>query len=165
MKKRTSLIWLMDKEKLIEIVSKAISISEILSHFGMRNKGGNYAILKQRLEEDGLNYSHIKLGIYSNRGRSFIRRKIPLEDILVEKSTFNRNHLKIRLLKENILLNECAICKQPPLWNGKSLSLQLDHINGIGDDNRLENLRILCPHCHSQTENFAGKNKRRNNAI
>jgi len=160
MKKRTSLIWFISKEKLIDVVNDATSISEILSHFGLLNKGGNYRTLKQRLDEDDLDYSHIKLGLHSNSGRAFKRIKTSLKDILIENSTFDRSHLKLRLLKENILLNECVICKQPPLWNGKPLSLQLDHINGISDDNRLENLRILCPHCHSQTENFAGKNKK-----
>jgi 5-methylcytosine-specific restriction endonuclease McrA len=166
MKKRTSLIWKIDKEQLSKIVLESNSISEILLHFSLQNKGHNYRTLKKRLDEDSINYSNIKLGVSSNKNRKFPNaKKIPLEDVLVEHSTFNRNHLKIRLLKEGILKNECTICGQLPVWNNKPLSLQLDHINGISDDNRLKNLRVLCPHCHSQTENFAGKNKHRQDKI
>jgi 5-methylcytosine-specific restriction endonuclease McrA len=165
MKKRKSLVWDISKEQLIEIVKQSSSISAILSYFNLLNKGSNYRTLKQRLEEDGIDYSHIKLGLSSNRGRNFIRKKLPLETILIEHSTFNRNHLKVRLIKEGVLKNECYECGQQPIWNGKPLSLQLDHINGISDDNRIENLRILCPHCHSQTANFAGRNKHRQTIV
>src|SRR5277367_6572000 len=98
MKKRTSIIWLTDKNKLIEIVNKSSSISAILLCLGLINKGHNYRTLKHRLDEDAIDYSHIKLGLHSNEGRAFNREKTPLEVILVEHSTFNRNHLKIRLL-------------------------------------------------------------------
>lgn len=60
-----------------------------------------------------------------------------------------------------LIKNICSVCGQLPEWNGKPLVLQLDHINGIFDDNRLENLRIICGHCHSQTDTFAGRNKKR----
>lgn len=86
--------------------------------------------------------------------------RIPILSLLVINSSFNRSHLKKRLLKEGLLKNICYICGQLPNWNSKPLSLQIDHINGISSDNRLENLRILCPHCHSQTDNFAGRNKK-----
>lgn len=161
MRARRSPIWKISKDQLIEIVRQSNSISQVLSHFNILNKGHNYRTLKKRFEEDNIDYAHIKLGITSNKGRKFLRDKSPLSSILVEHSSFNRNHLKARLLKESILKNECYICGQLPIWNGNPLSLQLDHINGVSDDNRIDNLRILCPHCHSQTANFAGKNKHR----
>lgn len=71
-----------------------------------------------------------------------------------------RHHLKKKILKNKLLANECQICKQPPEWNGKILVLQLDHINGINNDNRIENLRLLCPNCHSQTDTFCHKNRK-----
>ena len=77
--------------------------------------------------------------------------------MLLEHSEYSRGSIKKRLLAEGVLKNECAICGQGPVWNGKPLVLTLDHINGTNNDNRLENLRIICHHCGSQLETFCGK--------
>lgn len=90
------------------------------------------------------------------------QQEIPLEDVLVENSTYTTSsRLKARLLKAGRLKEECSSCGNGPEWNGKPLSLQLDHINGINNDNRIENLRILCPNCHSQTDTYSGKNAKK----
>ncbi|MNM09740.1 HNH endonuclease [compost metagenome] len=82
-----------------------------------------------------------------------------LEDILVINSTYkNTNRLKDWIVREGLLKYECQECGISPEWNGKPLRLQLDHINGVNNDNRLENLRILCPNCHTQTENYSARN-------
>jgi Zn finger protein HypA/HybF involved in hydrogenase expression len=86
-----------------------------------------------------------------------------LEDVLVENSSYGSYKLKQKLLSKNILENKCSICDNSGEWCGKELSLQLDHINGINNDNRLENIRLLCPNCHSQTETFSGKRNKVNN--
>jgi 5-methylcytosine-specific restriction endonuclease McrA len=97
----------------------------------------------------------------TNPPNKIISNKRELEEILVENSTYtNRTALKTRLLKEGLITYECAICKNKGEWNGNPLTLQLDHINGINNDHRLENLRFLCPNCHSQTNTFSGRNKR-----
>lgn len=86
-----------------------------------------------------------------------------LDDILIENSQYsNRAWLKRRLIKSGKLKEECSDCGQKPLWNGKPLMLELDHINGIYNDNRIENLRLLCPNCHSQTPTSSGKNNKNN---
>ena len=71
---------------------------------------------------------------------------------------YSTNTLKQRLISEGIKANKCEICSVSE-WMGKELTCQLDHINGVSNDHRLENLRIVCPNCHSQTDTFCGKNK------
>jgi len=68
--------------------------------------------------------------------------------------------LKRRLIAEKLLEYKCDQCGLDQFWNNKQISLQLDHINGINNDNRIENLRFLCPNCHSQTTNYAGKSNK-----
>jgi 5-methylcytosine-specific restriction endonuclease McrA len=65
----------------------------------------------------------------------------------------------VRVLKENVIKYQCAECGMFDKWNGKKIILQLDHINGVNNDNRVENLRFLCPNCHSQTKTYSGKNR------
>jgi Zn finger protein HypA/HybF involved in hydrogenase expression len=81
---------------------------------------------------------------------------MPLDVIL--RQSRDRSTIKRRLLQAGLLSNRCDACGLSE-WRGKPLSIQIDHINGIRTDHRLENLRMLCPNCHSQTETFAGKNK------
>ena len=83
---------------------------------------------------------------------------MPLEQLLA--SPRNRHHVKLRLLNAGLKENRCERCGIDE-WLGRPLSMALHHVNGDGSDNRLENLQMLCPNCHSQTENFAGRNRRR----
>ncbi len=82
-------------------------------------------------------------------------RQQPLERIL--QNSRSRQTIKRRLLQAGILKNVCEECGLAE-WRGKPLAIQIDHRNGIRDDHRVENLRMLCPNCHSQTETFAGRN-------
>jgi hypothetical protein len=83
---------------------------------------------------------------------------MPLEQLL--SAPRERGHLKGRLLRLGLKVYRCEICGISE-WRGALLSLALHHVNGDGRDNRLENLQLLCPNCHSQTENFAGRNVHR----
>lgn len=83
---------------------------------------------------------------------------IPLDKVLVENSNYDRGKLKKRLLQAGLLRNECYDCGQLPEWNNKPLILHIEHINGVGNDNRIDNLAMLCPNCHSQTETYGGRN-------
>ena len=91
--------------------------------------------------------------------------KIDLSKILVENSTYSRIHLKERLYKEGLKERKCELCGQDENWNGKHMSLILDHINGTYNDHRFENLRIVCPNCNATLDTHCSKNmveKRRN---
>jgi 5-methylcytosine-specific restriction endonuclease McrA len=108
----------------------------------------------------------IELGVYSpnpsGRGLKKNKRdgfdKIPLIEILENKHPqYQTNKLRIRLVKEKIKEEKCEVCGIKD-WNGSPVSFELDHINGVRNDHRLENLRIICPNCHSQTHTYRAKN-------
>jgi hypothetical protein len=161
-RKKRSPIWHIPLEELKSIVNISDSLSKILNHCGLKSKGGNIKTLKCRLIADDIDFSHIKLGNNSNKGRNFLNLyKLTLVEckqcLFIENCQYSRNTLRTYLKFYNLLPYICGICNNEAIWNGEILSLQIDHINGIGDDNRLENLRWLCPNCHSQTDTFAGK--------
>lgn len=85
-------------------------------------------------------------------------RRRPLEEILVEHSTYMRGALKRRLLLEGLKQPVCEMCGQGEVWRGDRMSMVLDHINGVSDDNRLENLRMLCPNCNAILDTHCGRN-------
>lgn len=167
MKKKYSPIWKISKEKLKEIVEECSTISCILLYFGLSNKGGNYKTLQKRLLADNIDYSHIQLGIGANKNKTwFTTTRTPKEEMFCKNSKFTRNSIRRRIISDKLLELVCKECKLKNEWNGKKLTLQLDHINGDGKDNRLENLRFLCPNCHSQTDTYAGKkHKKINNCV
>lgn len=153
---RTSIIWKIPKSELFEIVQRETSLARIIKHFGL-NASSNYKTLKRRLNEENIDYSHIPLGVGSNKGRLIPKTLKPLKEVMIKNSTYDRGSLKKRLLKNKMLKNYCYNCGLPAFWNGKKLILVLDHINGVNNDHRLKNLRMLCPNCNSQTDTFAGK--------
>jgi hypothetical protein len=88
---------------------------------------------------------------------------LPLEQLLVADTYRCRHNLKSRLIRAGLKQNRCEECGLAE-WRGRELSIALHHVNGDGRDNRLANLKLLCPNCHSQTENFAGRGRRRTEA-
>lgn len=153
--KRNSPIWELPSEEFKKLIANSQTISEVFKQFNLTNKGGNYRTLRLRLEEENVNITHFRKSI-----PSVIKGIIPLEDILVENSPYNRSSLRKRLIKLKIIPYVCQSCNLGSKWNESDLSLQLDHKNGISNDHRLDNLQFLCPNCHSQTSSFAGRNKR-----
>jgi hypothetical protein len=144
----------MNKGEFASLVKKSRTYTEILLAFGLMNKGHNYRTMQKRILEDEIDDSHIR-----NYHPSSFRTKIPLIEILVEESTYSRTNLKRRLMEGGIIKNKCQICHLLPEWNGSPLTLRLDHINGKPNDNRIENLRLICANCDSQLSTYAGRNK------
>jgi Zn finger protein HypA/HybF involved in hydrogenase expression len=148
-----------NKEILEPIVTKCRSIGQVLDQLGLKRTGGNYQNIKRHIKINGIDTSHF-LGMGWNKGDTFglvKRNTIPLSEILRKGSHYNSSRLRLRLIKEGIKKNKCELCSQGSLWNNKKLTMHLDHINGERTDNTIENLRILCPNCHSQTETYCRK--------
>lgn len=94
--------------------------------------------------------------------RTFRRGKMgwTAEEVFCENSAYARSNVRGAVLRYNILpVYVCSKCNIEPMWDGEELMLEIDHINGVNNDNRIENLRWLCPNCHSQTSTFKGKNR------
>lgn len=148
-------------EQLIQAIPKSITIADVLRELGMDPRGRNYRSIKRRVAALNLDISHF-LGQAHKKGKpSKHVGTRPIKSLLVVGSDIMSSGLKERLLNEKLLEYKCKECGIND-WNNRPLSLQLDHINGISDDNRLENLRLLCPNCHSQTPTFGGRNLKRN---
>ena len=144
-----------EKEQLQELVKTSNSLTEILQKQGKAVSGAACKVLKQTLEAYQIDYKFLS--------EKEIKRKISTSDLLAENSNYQSSKLKKRLIKEGIKEDVCEICGCSNVWNGQPLTLQLDHINGNHSDNRLENLRILCPNCHSQTDTFSNKRAKKHN--
>ena len=110
--------------------------------------------MKKYIINYNLDISHFDRNINKKGGVE----KYNLEDILIESSAYSRTSLKKRLFKNELLNNICCLCGQDENWHGTKISLILDHINGIHNDNRIEKLRIVCPNCNAGLDTFAGKN-------
>ena len=144
-----------EKNELIKLVSESNSLSEILRKQGKSISGSSMSILK-----NNLNNYNIKYHFLDKKEANNLNRKKMLNDILIENSNYSSSNLKKRLIEEGIKQDVCEICGQNNIWNNNKLSLQLDHINGNHCDNRLNNLRIVCPNCHTQTDTFSSKKRK-----
>lgn len=147
----TSIDW--KNESVVRAyVQGAKSKAEILRRIGACPTGAGM----RTLEKYAALYN-LELPVYDRKLHG--TKQIPLAEILVLGSTYQSVKLKARLLSEDLIVNRCLLCRQWPVWNGEPLVLQLDHINGDTTDNRIENLRLLCPNCHTQTKTWGRKGR------
>jgi hypothetical protein len=136
------------------------SIAGVLRAIGLRPAGANYVMVHRRVRELSLSTGHWT-GVAHLRGRTHHwAKRMPLEEVLRNPTRYRGGTaaLKERLFRDGILARHCARCAIAA-WHGMPLALHLDHVNGDSQDNRRENLRVLCPNCHSQTPAYCGRNK------
>ena len=154
-------IYELTDEQFVELLKSSTTISEVLFKLGYSVKGNSwgYSQIKQRMTDLNLDFSIFKgkKQIYKN----LITKEITPEIVLKDNCKHSRTVLRRCILKNNLLPYKCDICGITE-WNNKTLSLELDHINGKNNDNRLENLRFLCPNCHSQTTTYGSRNQQIN---
>jgi len=138
-------------------IADSRSYAEALRRLGLRAAGGNHRTIRKYVEAWRIPVDHFD----ARPGPGAAVKAVPLEEVLVEGSTYHRGHLKRRLLAEGLKRAQCEMCGQGEVWRGRRMSLVLDHINGVHDDHRLENLRILCPNCNATLDTHCGRHKTR----
>lgn len=144
------------KESLNEICKESRSYRQCLSKMNLIEGGGNYTTLKAKIKEFDIDISHFSHQGW-NKGNTQNPRR-PIEVYLNNEQPIQSFKLKKRLFRENFFERKCMSCDGEN-WLGKPIPLELHHINGNHHDNSLDNLQILCPNCHAQTDNYRGKNK------
>ncbi|GIG57021.1 hypothetical protein Lfu02_13930 [Longispora fulva] len=150
------------REMLEKAVAESVSVMGVMRALGIRLTGGSHAHLKRRITREGIDISHFT-GSNHNRGKKSAYR-LSARQILVQRGS-DQNRAKPEMLRramlESGIPHECATCGSLAEWQGRPLTLHVDHISANFADCRLENLRFLCPNCHSQTATYAGKGKRK----
>lgn len=143
-----------DIELLPTLVANSTCWSDVIKGLGLNPKAaGNWRTVQSHTKRLGLSFDHF-VGKASGRGGI---KRLPLTEILVNGSEFKTAHLRVRLIKEGVKEARCESCGLDS-WMGVPVPLELDHINGINNDHRIENLRMLCPNCHALTDTWRGRN-------
>ena len=144
------------KELLEENVKDCYSFAELCRRLGLKPAGSNPKTVRTKMDEFGVDYSHFTGQRWNKNTDNPIYRERYLPK-LCEHSSLSSSNVKNLVYKLKLKENKCEKCGITE-WMGGPLIMQLHHINGINNDHRLSNLQMLCPNCHSQTENYAGRN-------
>ena len=146
---------LLTKEQMENLVKSSRTLQEVLKKIGYSSVSGtNRKTVQKRIEMYKISTKHFTKGVGSGIKRTE-------ENIFCKNSTASQHVLRVWYLKGKYTEYKCSICGQPPVWQEKELSLTLDHINGDNTDDRLENIRWICPNCDRQLDTFGSKNKRK----
>ncbi len=149
------------ESQLRKIVPTTTSVRQVLNKLGLKEAGGNYAQIKKFLKEYKIDISHFT-GIGWNIGMKMqINPPKSLKEILVKNSNYQSFKLKKRLYAEKLKKPCCELCGWAKKSEDGRVPLELDHINGEHSDNRIDNLRILCPNCHSLQSTHRGRNRKK----
>jgi 5-methylcytosine-specific restriction endonuclease McrA len=152
-----------DKEWLIELCKNSYSYAEVLRKAGRQQGGGTQATLKKKIEEYGIDISHFTGQRWqespNQQNNTISRESYSLDEVFIENSPVTQKVLRGYIERHNILEYKCQTCGCDGNWQNGIIALEVDHINGDNTDNRIENLRYLCPNCHALTETYRGRNK------
>lgn len=145
-------------EQFIDAVSTSLSIAEVCRKLGIKVAGGNYATIQNKIKELNLDTSHFTGKVW-NKGKRYklLCSSKSLDEILKENTPYQSYRLSKRLISAGLKEYKCECCGNTT-WLEQPIKLELHHINGDHNDNRLENLQLLCPNCHAYTDNYRGKN-------
>ncbi|MFH8724039.1 HNH endonuclease signature motif containing protein [Streptomyces termitum] len=152
------------REVLAEAVAGSTSVYGVLRHLGIETVGGRHTHIGRRIKTYGIDTSHFTPPVWTERMRHNRRRRTP-EEVLVLNTAPHPRRVRSGRLKSALLETgveeACASCGVGATWRGRPLPLEVDHIDGDWRDNRPENLRLLCPNCHSTTDTYRGRGKGR----
>lgn len=143
------------KKYYIDLIKNSFSLREVCLKAGLVVTTGNYDTLKKIIKDENIDVSHFK------RQTKNVTEKRDITYYLKKDIKIGTSLLKKKLFQEELKEKRCECCGRTE-WMDKPINLQLHHINGDNTDNRLENLQILCPNCHSYTDNYCGKNQKLN---
>lgn len=151
------------KNWLNQLCKDSYSYAEVLRKAGRKQGGGTQATLKKKIQEFNIDISHFTGQKWydspNQKDNNISREKYSLNEIFIKNSPVSQKVLRGYIERHNILEYKCQICGCDGHWQNSIISLEVDHINGNNSDNRIENLRYLCPNCHALTDTYRGKNK------
>lgn len=142
-------------EQLTEAVKLSTNYAEVMRNLNLKPRGSNYSTVKRSITRLELDVTHF-YGQAWRKGKVGGGTRKPIEEFLVFGHT-NTSHLKNRLIKEELLERKCYGCLNV-VWQGQPIPLELEHKDGVNENNVLDNLTLLCPNCHALTETYRGKN-------
>ncbi|GAB2904830.1 MULTISPECIES: HNH endonuclease signature motif containing protein [Streptomyces] len=151
------------RQVLEPVVARSTSVNEVLRQVGLDPVGGHHTNISRRIKAYGLDTSHFTSAVRTERQR-YNQRRRTAEEILVEDTSARASRIPSSRLKRAMrdmdVEERCALCGIEPVWLGEPLPLEVDHVDGNWRNNRIENLRLLCPNCHSTTDSYRGRGKR-----
>ena len=147
------------RELLEDVVARSTSVADVLRRLGLNQAGGTHAHISRTIKAFNIDTSHFGRGPYPNGSE---KRRLTPEQILVRMTPGSRRQnpkMLYRALVESGRPYECALCGLDGTWCGRTLRLEVDHIDGDYHNNEAWNLRFLCPNCHTQTDTFSGRTR------
>lgn len=156
---KKSIIWTFDKNQFSDIIKSSTCMADVCRLSKLRCASGNYLTIRRRIEEENIDISHFS----DKRNKTINWSHISEEDFLNRLKTSTTTAvewIKKKILEFDLIPYKCSKCQLSPLWCNEPLTLQLDHIDGNSTNHKMENLRFLCPNCHSQTSTYGGRKQK-----